>query len=306
MEKNTHSIGDWIVATRPWSFPASAMPVGVTLVWILSRQAKLGLELDLSDWLLGLWALANIILVHAAGNLWSDFFDYRKKVDTSDTYGVRLLVDDIFQPRQFLVFSLCLNIVAIVAGIGLVCLTGLPLLWIGLCGILLSFGYPLLKYSALGDLVIMCCYALLPTLGTTFIVTGHILPEILWLAVPVGSITVAILHSNNTRDIETDRRAGIYTFAMLTGRNVALGIYIFEVLMPYVWLAGMILAGLQSYTVLTTLLSLPLAIKNVKCVLSAKAEGIAAIARLDEFTAKLQLAFSVLLMIGLAIGYYLD
>ena len=96
MEKNTHSIGDWIVATRPWSFPASAMPVGVTLVWILSRQAKLGLELDLSDWLLGLWALANIILVHAAGNLWSDFFDYRKKVDASDTYGVRLLVDDIF------------------------------------------------------------------------------------------------------------------------------------------------------------------------------------------------------------------
>ena len=76
--------------------------------------------------------------------------------------------------------------------------------------------------------------------------------------------------------------------------------------MPYVWLAGMILAGLQSYTVLTTLLSLPLAIKNVKCVLSAKAEGIAAIARLDEFTAKLQLAFSVLLMIGLALGYYLE
>ena len=97
----------------------------------------------------------------------------------------------------------------VVLGLVMVYLTGITLLWFGLAGIALSLLYPPLKYIALGDLVIMACYALLPMLGTTFICTGNIVTEVLWLAVPVGSITVAILHANNARDIETDRRAGI-------------------------------------------------------------------------------------------------
>ena len=302
METSKHTFPDWVLATRPWSFPASAMPVCVTLVWILSQQERLGLTLTPADWLLGLWALANIVCIHAAGNVWSDYFDYRKRVDAPDTYGVRILVDGVFLPRQLLWLSIGLQVVAVLAGIGLVMLTGLPLLWIGLCGIVLSLCYPPLKYSALGDVVIMCCYAVLPTLGTTFIVTGSILPEILWLAVPVGSITVAILHANNTRDIETDRRAGIRTFAMLIGRRTSIFIYVFEVLMPYCWMLALCLAAIVPFTALTTLLSLPLAIGNVRCVLRCRTEGISAIARLDERTAQLQLAFSVLLMVGLALS----
>jgi len=301
-DKTKLTFGDWVLATRPWSFPASAMPVCVTLVWIFSQQERLGLTPTASDWLLGLWALVNIILIHAAGNVWSDYFDYRKKVDAPDTYGVRILVDGVFQPRQLLRLSAGLQVVAVMAGIGLVLLTGLPLLWIGLCGILLSLCYPPLKYTALGDVVIMCCYALLPTLGTTFIVTGSILPEILWLAVPVGSITVAILHINNTRDIETDRRAGIRTFAMLIGRKTAICLYIFEVLMPYAWMLALCLTAKVPLTALTVLLSMPLALGNVRTSLKCKTQGIAAIARLDERTAQLQLAFSLLLMAGLALS----
>jgi len=297
-----HTLIDWIRATRPWSFPASAMPVCVTLLWLLTLQEDLPHSLTTRDWCLGIWALVNIIFVHAAGNVWSDYFDYRRGVDASDTYGVRQLVEGHFQPREFLRLSLGLQIVAILAGIALVCLTGLPLLYIGIAGILLSLLYPPLKYSALGDLVILCCYGILPTLGTTYIVTGQILTDILWLAVPIGSITVAILHVNNTRDIETDRRAGIHTFATLTGRGVAAVIYILEILLPYVWIPMLIVKDFLPLTTLTVLISLPLAIRNVRTMLKYKQEGIEAIARLDERTAQLQLVFSVLLMVGLAIS----
>jgi 1,4-dihydroxy-2-naphthoate octaprenyltransferase len=278
------------------------MPVCVTLLWLLTLQEDLPHSLTTRDWCLGIWALVNIIFVHAAGNVWSDYFDYRRGVDASDTYGVRQLVEGHFQPREFLRLSLGLQIVAILAGIALVCLTGLPLLYIGIAGILLSLLYPPLKYSALGDLVILCCYGILPTLGTTYIVTGQILTDILWLAVPIGSITVAILHVNNTRDIETDRRAGIHTFATLTGRGVAAVIYILEILLPYVWIPMLIVKDFLPLTTLTVLISLPLAIRNVRTMLKYKQEGIEAIARLDERTAQLQLVFSVLLMVGLAIS----
>ena len=289
-----HTIKEWILATRPWSFPASTMPVLVTMMFLWSK----GLEVS---WWLGLLALINIVLVHAAGNVWSDYHDYRKGVDAPDTYGVRILIDKLFTPKEVFRLSVTLQVAAVVLGLIMVWLTGITLLWFGLAGIVLSLFYPPLKYIALGDLVIMACYALLPMLGTTFICSGNIVPEVLWLAVPVGSITVAILHVNNARDIETDRRAGIKTFALLTGRSFAINVYLFELLLPYCWLLVITLLGFVSPWTLVTFITLPIALSNCKKMLSCKTEGIKAIATLDEATAKLQLAFSLTLVIGLII-----
>ena len=288
------TFADWVLATRPWSFPASTMPVLVTMVFLWSKG------LDIS-WLLGFMALVNIVLVHAAGNVWSDYHDYRKGVDADDTYGVRILVDKQFTPKEVLALSVTLQVLAVAMGLLMVWLTGITLLWFGLAGIALSLLYPPLKYAALGDLVIMACYSVLPMLGTTFICTGEIIPEVLWLAVPVGSITVAILHANNTRDIETDGRAKIHTFAMLTGRRFAIGMYVFELILPYCWLLVVSLQGNVSPWALTACITIPIAIGNCKKMLSYHTGGIKAIAYLDEATAKLQLAFSLTLAIGLTI-----
>ncbi|MBO8481509.1 MAG: prenyltransferase, partial [Muribaculum sp.] len=50
MEK--HTFKEWMIAVRPWSFPASAMPVAVTLGYVLANHQQ-------ADWLNGLWALLN-------------------------------------------------------------------------------------------------------------------------------------------------------------------------------------------------------------------------------------------------------
>lgn len=291
---NSHTIKEWILATRPWSFPASTMPVFVAMMFLWSK----GLEVS---WWLGIMALVNIVLVHAAGNVWSDYHDYRKGVDAPDTYGVRILTDKQFTPEEVLGLSISLQVVAVLMGLLMVYLTDITLLWFGMAGIALSLLYPPLKYAALGDLVIMACYALLPMIGTTFICTGNVVTEVLWLAVPVGSITVAILHANNARDIETDRRANIRTFALLTGRPFAINVYLFEMILPYLWLLITTVLGYVSPWALVTFITLPIAISNSKQMLSCKTKGIEAIATLDEATAKLQLAFSLTLTIGLIV-----
>lgn len=294
MNLQGHTLKEWLLATRPWSFPASTMPVLVTMVWLWSEGHDV-------NWPLGLMALVNIVLVHAAGNVWSDWHDYRRGIDADDTYGVRILVDRQFTPDEVMRLSVILQAAAVAMGLLMVCLTGLPLLWFGIAGIALSLLYPPLKYIALGDLVIMACYALLPMLGTTFICSGSIVPSVLWLAIPVGSITVAILHANNARDIETDRRADIKTFALLTGRTFAINVYLFEMMLPYCWLLVIALLAKVSPWTLTTFITLPIALGNCKTMLSCKTEGIKAIAGMDEATAKLQLAFSLTLAIGLII-----
>lgn len=38
-----------------------------------------------------MWALLNIVIFHAAGNVWSDAFDYLCGVDNQNTHGVDFL-----------------------------------------------------------------------------------------------------------------------------------------------------------------------------------------------------------------------
>ena len=86
---------EWIIAVRPWSTPASAMPIIATLAFLFWKGAEI-------NWIYGVWALAGMILFHYAGNVWSDWFDYRKKVDADDTFGAKTLTTGMFTPKEIM------------------------------------------------------------------------------------------------------------------------------------------------------------------------------------------------------------
>lgn len=290
-----HSMRDWITAVRPWSFPASAMPVVATLGYLFATH-------DNVNWVNGVWALVNIIVFHAAGNTWSDYFDYKREVDAGDTFGVRTMTTGQFTPKEIYRLSVVLLAVALLGGVGLLLRTGLPLLYVGVGGLLCSVLYPPLKYKACGDYVIFMAYALLPTIGTVYATTLHFDWRVLYIAVPIGLITVAILHCNNLRDIETDRRAHISTPAMQMGGRASVWVYCFEVLFPFVWLSGCVVGGvLPAWCLLAWVAALP-ALRNARVAVGYFKQGAAAIATLDEGTAKLQLAFSLMLMVSFTIA----
>ena len=290
-----HSLKDWMIAVRPWSFPASSMPVVVTLAYLYWMRQDI-------NWVNGIWALLNIVVFHAAGNTWSDYFDYKHKVDAKDTFGAKTLTDGMFAPREIYSLSMALLAVALVAGIGLLWRTGLPLLYIGIGGAACSLLYPPLKYRALGDVVIFLAYALLPTLGTCYVATGVVDWNVLWIALPVGLITVAILHANNTRDMRTDARAEIQTLAMTLGGKASMYVYCAEVLFPFGWIAGLIAAGTLPLWTLLVMPALVPAIGNVRVVSRFPGKGESAIAGLDEMTAKLQLLFSLLFTLSFVVA----
>ena len=93
-----HKIGEWIFAVRPWSIPASAMPIIVSIAYLFFKGHDI-------NWGLGVWTLAGMILFHLSGNVWSDWFDFRKKVDAEDTFGAKTLTTGMFQPAADLVLS---------------------------------------------------------------------------------------------------------------------------------------------------------------------------------------------------------
>lgn len=296
-KKQKHTLKDWVLATRPWSFPASVMPVVVTLAYLFWRQQEM-------NGLNGLWAVLNIIVFHAAGNTWSDYFDFVKGVDAKDTFGARTLTDGLFEAAEIRRLALGLLAVAVLGGIGMLLRTGWPLLWIGLGGVACTLLYPYLKYKALGDWVIAIAYAWLPMWGTSFVATGHIDMHVLLLALPVGMITVAILHANNTRDITTDARAHIVTLAMKLGTGVSGHLYAFWVGGPFVCVAVCLGLGLFPVWTLLTFLALPQAVAQIRRIESCRGADTAVIANLDELTAKFQLQFSLLLALSFVLAYW--
>ena len=294
MNNKKHGFKAWLLATRPWSFPASAMPVLATLAYLFWH----GYEIN---WLTGVWALLNIIVFHAAGNTWSDYYDYKRGVDREDAIGGMSIVSGEFQACEIKRLAWILLVIAVVAGVGLMLVAGLPVLYFGLAGCALIVLYPWLKYHALGDLDIFLTYSVLPILGTSFVATGALNYETLWLMLPIGLITVGILHVNNTRDIEQDSRAGIKTFAMLVGKRVSVALYIAELMLPFVCVLVAAIYGAMPWWALVVLVALKPALDNCRAMLKLPAEGMKALIGVDEKTAQLQLMFSLLLSLSLFI-----
>ncbi len=293
-----HSLKEWVIAVRPWSFPASAMPIVVTLAYLFWSGAEM-------NWLLGLWALAGMVLFHCTGNVWSDYFDFRKKVDAVDTFGAKTMTTGMFRPEEIRNLAIGLLVVSVACGLGLLAVTGLPLLWIGLAGVACTLLYPILKYNALGDFDIVMAFAFLPTLGTSYVATGAIDWNVLFVALPVGLITDGILHSNNSRDVMTDRRAGITTLAMNMGPEWSASLFGFEMIFPYVWLAILSMTGLLPVYTVFVFLTLPVAIGNASTMFKSLRAGVGVIADLDVMTANLQLMFSVLLAAAFAVAKFI-
>ena len=293
MEKTSrHSFKAWLLATRPWSFPASAMPVLVTLAYL--NWVGYGI-----DWLAGIWALINIVIFHAAANTWSDYYDYKKGVDREDTIGGMSIVSGEFKACEIKKLACYLLTIAVAAGVGLMLYAGLPVLYFGLAGCVLILLYPWLKYHALGDLDIFLTYSVLPILGTSFVATDYMHKEVLWLMLPIGLITVGILHVNNSRDMEQDSRAGIKTFAMLIGKRASVVFYIAELILPFVAILVAAISGAMPWWSLVVVVALKPALDNCRAMLKLPTEGMKALVGVDEKTAQLQLMFSLLLSISL-------
>lgn len=291
---------DWLIATRPWSFTASALSVVVVLVYLEWLTGAV-------NWTNGVLAIVGIILFHAAGNTWSDYFDFRSGVDTVEgAISVDTIKGGLFRPEQIRNLSLGLLVPGIIIGLWLLFTTGWTLLWIGLGGVICTLFYPHLKYRALGDLVIVLAYGLLPALGTSWVAVGEIDWRVLWAALPVALLVDSILHANNTRDAKTDRKADIRTMAMGMGVRASAILYVLEQLFPFAWVVLLIPFGIFPWLSILVTFIMRFAINNARSMREFKETGdVVTIADLDQRSAQTQMLFAVVLSLSFVIDMLL-
>ena len=172
----------------------------------------------------------------------------------------------------------------------------------GLAGGALTLLYSFLKYRSLGDVVIVLNYAILPVMGTSIVAVGHIDWSAMVLAVPLALITDSILHINNARDAESDRAAGATTFAMRIGPKASYKLYQAEVLLPFVWVIVAICLGWLSPFSLLVMCVGKTALGMARQAKGLVTKGSEAVATLDQQSAKLQMIFSLLMIVALVVS----
>lgn len=290
-----HTPKEWFTITRYWSFPVSAMPVAVTAAFLAWKGYQV-------NWLFAALALIGNVIFHAAGNLLSDWWDFRKGVDNEKAHAIPFLVFGMFKPEEYIRFSSILFGIGLAIGFTLAFLTGWPLLVIGGIGFLMAANYSFFKFRALGDIFVFTAFGILPVLGTSFVGAGVIDWSALVLSLPLGIFTVAVLHDNNTVDIATDKESGIHTLPMLLGERFSAGLYIAYMIIPFVCVLVSCILGALPYMALACFIAAMPAFKNVQQAAGYFKNGREALVGLDQKTAQVHLIFSALLTAGLAVA----
>ncbi|HOE13298.1 MAG TPA: prenyltransferase [Candidatus Saccharicenans sp.] len=301
----------WLIAGRPWSLPASVIPV----IFGASLAATVGwVKLQIGLLLL---SLLGIIFLHMAANMLSDVVDWKRGLDREITAASGALARGLLTPGQVLRGSIIFFAIGSTLGLLLVYLCGRLVLYTGLLGISLGVAYPWLKKEALGDLVVFIDFGLLGSFGGWVVQTGQFswLP-VIW-AVPQGMLIVAILHANNWRDILIDQEKKISTVANnLGGRGSrryyglllfgSMALLVAFVLVPR--LSGFDFPSLP-LSVLIVILCWPQARRLWKMAgggTRGQAAGLADCLDLDETTARYSLAFGLLTVGGLWLDYLIE
>jgi 1,4-dihydroxy-2-naphthoate octaprenyltransferase len=135
--------------------------------------------------------------------------------------------------------------------------------------------------------------------GSYYCLTGRFDAAFIFLAsLPIGLLVIGILHANNTRDIDDDRRAQSYTFAGLIGFEGSKLYYAALIILAYATVSGLVFTNMLPLGALLALVTVKPAVNALRNVLASTAPGDARLDMADVVAAQLHLAFGMTLMLG--------
>ena len=295
--QNTSTIGVWLLAARPKTLPAAVAPVivGSAMAYVHQRFVLLP----------ALAALAVALLLQVGVNLANDYFDYTKGVDTEDRLGpARVTQGGLIAPGRVKLAMTTVFVLSLLPGFYLIIIGGWPVAAIGAAAIIAALAYsggpyPLASHG-LGDLFVFIFFGLVAVCGTYYVQALHITPMVVLMGIIVGLLITAILVVNNLRDIQTDRKTGKRTLAVVIGVKGTRAEYTILLAAAFAIPVFIWLGGFASAWVLLPLASLPLALLQIRLI-RQPSDG-PALNNLLAQTARLSFFFSVLLSIGLILS----
>ncbi|MDG5774847.1 1,4-dihydroxy-2-naphthoate polyprenyltransferase [Haloarculaceae archaeon H-GB1-1] len=298
----------WMMAARPQTLPAGAAPVVV--------GAGLAVHEGVFAALPALAALVGALLIQVGTNFANDYYDAVNGADTDEREGfTRVTQSGLIPPGQVKQAMWATYGLAVVVGLYLVAIGGVPILVVGLASIAAGIAYTggpyPYGYRGLGDVFVFVFFGVVAVTGTYYVqaVTqvagafpttlppGTVTPESVVASLAAAGLSTCILVVNNIRDRETDMEAGKRTLAVILGYRASRAEYLAMLALGYLSPLALVVGYRYPPLVLLPLASLPVATSVAKTVLT-RTDGEALNPALER-TGQLLALHSVLFAIGL-------
>ena len=253
----------WVEGARLRTLPMALAPV---IAGTAAAQSMWG-----SDVVRALLAFAVALLLQIGVNYANDYSDGIKGTDDDRVGPMRLVGSGAAAPRQVLAAALGCFVLAMVAGVALVALSGQWwFLVIGASAVLAAWGYTggpwPYGYRGLGDVAVFVYFGLVAVLCTAVTQAGELNLQAWIAAVATGLFACALLMANNIRDIPGDQEVGKRTLAVRLGDRWACVVFTAELGLAF---ALHVFLLPQNPWFLLVLLAAPLAIMAARTVLGA-------------------------------------
>ncbi|WP_010647296.1 1,4-dihydroxy-2-naphthoate polyprenyltransferase [Oceanobacillus massiliensis] len=242
----------WWRLLRPHTLTASFVPVFVGTM-IAFNEGPI-------NWWLFLAMLIASILIQAATNMFNEYYDFVRGLDTDESVGIGgSIVRDGIAPKKIRNLAFAFYGISVILGI-YICMASSW--WIAAIGLVcMAFGYlytggPLpISYTPFGELFSGVLMGTVIIGITYFIQTGVLTAAMVWISIPITIFIGSINLSNNIRDRDGDELGGRKTIAVLMGRESSITLLAVLFIIAYGLTAILIILGILPILSIITFIS---------------------------------------------------
>lgn len=221
----TNSVKAWLLATRPKTLSAAAVPVmiGTAFAWRNTSEQF--------NWIPAILCLLFAWIMQIDSNLVNDYFDFKKGNDDETRLGPKRACSEGWITSDAMVWGILITtLLGCMTGIPLILYGGLEMVMVGIACVVFCFLYTtLFSYHGLGDILALLFFGIIPVCCTYYVCmplhqqipTGEVIAS----SIACGLAIDALLIVNNYRDIDNDRSNGKITLAVRLGESKTRRLY---------------------------------------------------------------------------------
>lgn len=221
----TNSVKAWLLATRPKTLSAAAVPVmiGTAFAWQNTSEHF--------NWIPAILCLLFAWIMQIDSNLVNDYFDFKKGNDDETRLGPKRACSEGWITSDAMVWGIIITtLLGCMTGIPLILYGGLEMVMVGIACVVFCFLYTtLFSYHGLGDILVLLFFGIIPVCCTYYVCMPlhQQIPtaEVIASSIACGLAIDALLIVNNYRDIDNDRSNGKITLAVRLGESKTRRLY---------------------------------------------------------------------------------
>lgn len=289
----------WWQMIRPHTLTATFVPVvlGTTLA-VETANFHFGLFLAM---------LFSSLFIQAATNMFNEYYDFKRGLDTRDSVGISgTIVRDGIQPKTVMNLALAYYGISLLLGVYICMITSIYLAIIGIICMSIGFLYtggPFpISYTPLGELFSGFFMGIVILLISFYIQAGTLTEKSFIFSIPIFFLISSINLSNNIRDHVGDKKNGRRTVPVLLGKKKATVLLALMFIFSYLWVIGLIIFNFAPIWTAAVIFSLAKPVRAIRVF--NKAINPIELAPAMKATAQTNTSFGLLFSIGIFAGHY--